>query len=105
MGQAIAKEISTMRLLLVCILGVAVSSACRRKSVPPPVAPTVVSANAKEPTLGELNDAVQAWFTARGQAPASFEELAKAQFISKVPTPPPGRTYVIDAPNIRVILR
>lgn len=94
-----------MRLLLVCLLWVTAWSACRKKPAPVPAAPVVEAANLKEPTLNELNDAVQAWFTSRGQAPASLEELAKARFISKVPTPPPGREYVIDAQNLRVTVR
>lgn len=94
-----------MRLLLIALLCAISTSACRKKPAPPPAPPVVDTANLKEPTLDELNEAVQAWFTSRGQAPANFEELAKARFISKVPTPPPGRTYVIDAPNIRVVLR
>jgi hypothetical protein len=94
-----------MRLLFVCLLCVATLSACRKKPAPVPAAPALDTANAKEPTLNELNDAVQAWFTSRGQAPASLEELAKARFISKVPTPPPGRQYVIEAENLRVIVR
>lgn len=94
-----------MRLLLVCFLCVAALSACRKKPAPVPVAPVVEVASLKEPTLTELNEAVQAWFTSRGQAPASLEELAKAKFISKVPTPPRGQQYVIDAQNLRVVVR
>ena len=94
-----------MRLLLVCLLCVAALSACRKKPTTAPVAPVVEAASLKEPTLTELNEAVQAWFTSRGQAPKSLEELAKARFISKVPTPPPGREYVIDAQNLRVVVR
>lgn len=82
--------------------------ACRKKTPAPPPAPDPAadsSATIKEPTPDELNQAVQAWFTSRGQAPASLEDLAKARFISKVPTPPPGRQYVIDKENLRVVVK
>ena len=94
-----------MRFLLACLLCGGALCACRKKPAPAAAAPAVDTANAKEPTLNELNDAVQAWFTSRGQAPASLEELARARFISKVPTAPPGRQYVIDAQSLRVIVQ
>lgn len=95
-----------MRFLLISLLCAAALAACRRKSTPVPAPPPPEAlATAREPTLTELNEAVQAWFTSRGQAPASLEELAKAKFISKVPTPPPGRQYVIDKENLRVVLK
>lgn len=95
-----------MRPLLVAILCFAALCACRKRPAPEPAPPVAsVGAAVKEPSLNELNDAVQAWFTSRGQAPASFEELAKAKFISKVPTAPPGRQYVIDKENLRVLLK
>lgn len=97
---------NTMRPLLIGFLCAAAFVACKKKSASPPASPSAENVSiAKEPTLNELNDAVQAWFTSRGQAPASFEELAKAKFISKVPTPPPGRQYVIDKENLRVLLK
>lgn len=95
-----------MRPLLITLLCVAAVSACRKKPAPAPApTPPEAATAAKEPTLNELNEAVQAWFTSRGQAPTSLEELAKARFISKVPTPPPGRQYVIDKENLRVVLK
>lgn len=90
-------------LMLVCVAAIA---GCRKKpEAKPAPAPVPVQQEAKEPTLEELNSAVQVWFTAKGGSPKSFEDLVKAGYLSKVPTPPPGRQYVIDAPNIRVILR
>lgn len=95
-----------MRLLPLALLCAAALVACKKKAAPPAIqTPSETTVSAKEPTLTELNDALQAWFTSRGQAPASFEELAKAKFISKAPTPPPGRQYVIDKENLRVLLK
>lgn len=89
--------------LLVCAVALI---GCRKRSESHPApAPVSFQQEAKEPTLEELNAAVQVWATAKGGSPKGFEDLVKAGYLSKVPTPPPGRTYVIDAPNIRVILR
>lgn len=89
--------------LLVCVAAVL---GCRKQpEAKPAPTPAAFQLEAKEPTLEELNSAVQVWFTAKGGSPKGFEDLVKAGYLSKVPTPPPGRTYVIDAPNIRVILR
>lgn len=95
-----------MRPLLITLLSVAACCACKKKPAPAPApVPSEAVTIAKEPTLNELNEAVQAWFTSRGQAPNSLEELAKARFISKVPTPPPGRQYIIDKEKLRVVLQ
>ncbi|MEQ2009822.1 MAG: hypothetical protein ABMA26_23810 [Limisphaerales bacterium] len=101
---AFAQLMRFFALMLICSATIV---ACKRKpAAPPPPAPAFdPSAATKEPTLDELNQAVQAWFTSRGQAPASLEELAKARFISRVPTPPPGRQYVIDKENLRVVVK
>ncbi len=95
-----------MKHLLTLVVCVAAALGCRKKpesKLAP--APVPVQQEAKEPTLEELNSALQVWFTAKGGSPKGFEDLVKAGYLSKVPTPPPGRQYVIDAPNIRVIVR
>lgn len=95
-----------MKHLVILVVCVAAILSCRKKpesKLAP--APVPVQQEAKEPTLEELNSALQVWFTAKGGSPKGFEDLVKAGYLSKVPTPPPGRTYVIDAPNIRVIVR
>ncbi|NBV22040.1 MAG: hypothetical protein EBS05_08990 [Proteobacteria bacterium] len=94
-----------MRLLVIGLLCLTSLVACKRQKPVPPPPPPPVDVNAKEPTLAEMNEAVQAWVTSRGRAPESLEELAKARFISKVPTPPAGRQYVIDKDKFRVVLQ
>ena len=95
-----------MRLLLLGLLCLAVTVGCRKhKQEPPPSPPLPVDVAAREPTLQELNEVIQAWFTSRGKAPESLEEMAKARFIPKVPTPPPGKQYVIDKEKLRVVLQ
>ncbi len=51
-----------------------------------------------------MSYAVQAWFTSRGAAPKNMQELVKAGFIKKLPTPPPGQEFAIDSKNLRVVL-
>ena len=95
-----------MKHLFTLLLCVAAALGCRKKPESKPAPPPVlVQKEAKEPTLEELNSALEVWFTAKGGSPKNFEELVQAGYLPKVPTPPPGRTYVIDAPNIRVIVR
>ena len=74
---------------------------------PPPAAPVVaapVEVDAKEMTLEEMTTALEAWFTSRGSAPKNFQEMIKAGFIKKMPTPPAGKDFAIDATNLRVVL-
>ena len=95
-----------MRSLLIISLSLLLVAGCERKkleAVSPPPAPP--AASVKEPTIEELNEAVQAWFTSRGRPPESFEQMAQARFLPKVPTPPPGRQYVIDREKLRVVLQ
>ena len=95
-----------MKHLLTLVTCVAAATGCRKKpgsELAP--APVPVQQEAKEPTLEDLNSALQVWFTAKGGSPKGFEDLVKPGYLSKVPTPPPGREYVIDAPNIRVLVR
>ena len=94
-----------MKYLLPLLVCVAAVLGCRKKPESKLPAPVPVHQEAKEPTLEDLNSALQVWFTAKGGSPKGFDDLVKAGYLSKVPTPPPGRQYVIDAPNIRVIVR
>lgn len=55
-------------------------------------------------TLDDMSVALQAWFTSRGSAPKDIQELVKSGFIKKLPAPPPGQAYAIDAQNLRVVL-
>ncbi len=71
-------------------------------TVAPP--PSTAAPGEKEQTLEEMSYAVQAWFTSRGAAPKSLEELVKAGFIKKLPTPPPGQQFALDTQNLRVVL-
>ena len=76
------------------------------KSPPPaaPVAATPVEVDAKEMTLEEMTAALESWYTSRGVAPKNIQELVKAGFIKKLPTPPAGKDFAIDATNLKVVL-
>lgn len=93
-----------MRYLLLTLL-ILSSTACKRRKPEPPPPPPVAAPAVREPTLNELNEAIQAWFTSRGRPPESFEEMAQARFIPHIPTPPPGRRYLIDKDKLRVVLQ
>ena len=71
-------------------------------TVAPP--PATAAPGEKEATLEEMSYAVQAWFTSRGAAPKSLQELVKAGFIKKLPVPPPGQQFALDTQNLRVVL-
>lgn len=95
------------RLVLIAFLVVVLAnSACRKSrtpAAPEPAAPPPAKV-LKEPTLAELNAALEGFVTARGQLPATLEDLVKIGFVAKVPTPPPGQQFVIDRQNYRVVL-
>lgn len=90
-----------------CLLAVAVSLvACGKSPSPPVPTPTAVAdpADAREMTIDEMTAALEAWFTSRGSAPKNLEEMVKAGFIKKLPTPPAGKEFAIDAKNLKVVL-
>lgn len=100
---------SLLTLLLVSL------AACEKSAppvAPPPapaaksiaIAPPPATAGEKELTLDEMSYAVQAWFTSRGAAPKSLQEMVKAGFIKRLPTPPPGKEFAIDEKGMRVVL-
>ena len=66
--------------------------------------PLPVEVDAKEMTLEEMTAALESWYTSRGVAPKNIQELVKAGFIKKMPTPPAGKDFAIDATNLRVVL-
>lgn len=96
-----------MKLLILSLVCVSAVSGCRKRpeSKAPSAPVPAVQKDLKEPTLEELNAALEVWFTAKGGSPMGFDDLVKAGYLSKVPTPPPGRQYVIDAQKLRVVLR
>lgn len=46
--------------------------------------------------LAELNDATRRYRVEHGPFPTNLEQLVAARRIKSVPTPPPGKRFVID---------
>jgi len=88
--------------LLLCTLPLA---ACKRK---PSSTATVPEAPAAPPNpevdLTTLNEAVRAHIMGQLKEPATLEDLVKTGFIKRLPTPPPGKKYVLDAKKTGVRL-
>lgn len=115
-GQVLIREFGFLRLfmwqhfplrrsLLPLLTGAALCLVACNKPPPPAAPPAAVTADEKEMTIEEMTGAVQAWVTSRGEAPKNFQEMIKAGFIRKMPAPPPGKEFAIDAKNLQVVLR
>lgn len=80
--------------------------ACRKRApaVPsgPPPPPEFGSS---ENNLGYLNEGVRKFKELKQRAPANVEELAAAQVIARVPAPPPGFAFALDAASGLVVLK
>lgn len=91
-----------MKCLLLCTLLIALPlAACKRKPAAPeaPAAPP----NPVE-DLKALNEAVRAHVIGLTTELATLEDLVKSGFIKRLPTPPPGKKYVLDAKKSSVLL-
>ena len=92
------------RLLLCALLFVLPLAACKRK----PAATTGPEAPAAPPNpvedLRALNDAVRAHVMGQLKEPDTLDDLVKTGFMKRLPTPPPGKKYVLDAKKSSVKL-
>ena len=92
-----------MNHLLLCALLVTLPlTACKRKPAAAPEAPAA-PAN-PEVDLKTLNEAVRAHIMGQLKEPATLEDLVKAGFIKRLPTPPVGKKYALDAKKAAVVL-
>ena len=57
-----------------------------------------------EVDLKALNAAVVAYAMGQLKEPATLDDLVKTGFIKRLPTPPPGKKYVLDAKKSSVLL-
>lgn len=57
-----------------------------------------------EKDLPELTMAVRAYVMTQGRTAAALNDLVTAGCIPRLPTPPPGKKYVIDARNSAAVL-
>ena len=54
--------------------------------------------------LQVLDDLVQSWVMSKGSLPKELEELVQAKMLTSLPTPPPGKRFVIDPKRGHVVL-
>lgn len=89
-------------LLLLCLLAVALP-ACRKRAVVPvstqPAAPPDPATD-----IPNLTIAVRSYVMTQGKAPATLDDLVKAGCIARLPTPPAGKKYAIDAKKAEAVL-
>ncbi len=52
-----------------------------------------------------LTDALTTWEDWNGKTPTSLEQLVEKKIIDRIPDPPPGRRFVIDAKKHQVVLQ
>lgn len=95
-----------MSRLLLCILLCALPlAACKRKPSSANTAPEAPAAPPNpEVDLKALNDAVRAHIMGQLKEPATLDDLVKTGFMKRLPTPPPGKKYVLDAKKASVLL-
>ena len=95
-----------MNRLLLCALLVAIPlAACKRKPAAGATAPEAPAAPSNpEVDLKALNAAVVAYAMGQLKEPATLDDLVKTGFIKRLPTPPPGKKYVLDAKKSSVLL-
>ncbi len=95
-----------MNRLLLCALLVALPlAACKRKPAAGATSPEAPAAPSNpEVDLKALNAAVVAYAMGQLKEPATLDDLVKTGFIKRLPTPPPGKKYVLDAKKSSVLL-
>lgn len=81
-------------IFLLALIGLSLA-ACGKKSL-----------SETEATLPELDRALQSVAMAKGKLPEKVEELSEFMALQgkRLPTPPPGKKYVIDSTNRTIIL-
>lgn len=94
-----------MRTALLLALLVAALPGCKKR--PAPEAPASIQpATPPDPQrdLAELSMAVRAYYLSQGKHPATLDDLVQARCIYRLPTPPAGKKYAIDAKKLEAIL-
>ncbi len=65
---------------------------------------TDLDGNTVDGHLRALNAALTFWLAAGRPFPKDLNQLAAAKLITRVPAPPPGKRFVLDAANQQVLL-
>jgi hypothetical protein len=87
--------------LLVCVLPLA---ACKRKPANPAPPEAPAAPPNPEVDLKALNEAVRAHVMGLAKEPAVIEDVVKAGFLKRLPTPPPGKKYVLSPDRTAALL-
>lgn len=77
---------------------------CKKRSVAAPVSAQPAQPPNPEKDLPELTMAVRAYYLSQGKHPATLDDLVQARCLPGLPTPPPGKKYVIDAKKLEAAL-
>lgn len=98
-------------LLLVCL---ATGGGCQRKNrgaavvtpqFPPEAVQAVVEAEkSPQASLVLLNETLKDWVLLRNQLPGDLNEFVTARMLPRLPAAPPGKRFVVDAQQRRVVL-
>lgn len=92
------------RLLLCALLFALPLAACKRKPATPAQPEAPAAPPNPEVDLKALNEAVRAHVMGQLREPDTLEDLVKTGFIKRLPTPPPGKKYILDAKKSAVLL-
>ena len=94
-------------LLTVGVLGLSLSTGCKRKPQRDPAAlpaPLPSTATTPEEALAEIHRALELWTFKRSQPPKDLSELVTAGYLQRLPTPPAGQKFAFDPAKMRVQL-
>ena len=94
-----------MRPLLLLCLWVAALPGCKKRPAPePPASAQPATPPDPQKDLAELSMAVRAYYLSQGKHPATLDDLVQARCIYRLPTPPPGKKYALDAKKLEAVL-
>jgi hypothetical protein len=76
---------------------------------PPPPSPDsqpsdAPAPDAEEPTVAQLNMAVNAYIMGELKEPKTLEDLIKAGYMKRLPAAPPGKKFVLNGNRTQVLL-
>ena len=93
--------------LVALLLAVSLAAGCRRKNkADAPALPTPPPSRAVTPqeAIAEINRCLELWTFQRNQPPKDLNELVRAGYIQRLPVPPPGQKFQLDAQKMRAQL-
>ncbi len=100
------------RLLLFLLAVVLVAGGCKKKRdagssaafTPAAIQQIAEAEKSPEASLDLLNETLKDWVLRKSSYPKDPQEFVTARILPRLPTPPPGKKFVIDAQHVRVVL-